>query len=166
MEGTRLVFSFILREEDLRHVFWQLWETRALGPSTVPLENLYFLKSMKFGGEVRSSDVRLSVITVFSKKILPPWFRVKRVLRVCHFPAGKNKKCYIYSIRIDEMSKTVEEIFEKYSFLKFLERFFWNFSVIFAIVVKQHVQGVEIALSSLHFRKAYLIPYPKIPYLT
>ncbi len=44
----------------------------SIGQSTVAPENFYFLKSMKIGGEVRPSDVRLSVITVFSKKILPP----------------------------------------------------------------------------------------------
>jgi hypothetical protein len=52
------------------------------------------------------------------------------------------------------MSKTVEEIFEKYLFLKFLERFFCHFSVISAILVEQHDQKVKIGLSSLHFRKA------------
>ncbi len=40
-----------------------------------------------------------------------------------HFAAGKNKNFYVHSICLDEISKTVEEIFEKYSFLKFLERF-------------------------------------------
>jgi hypothetical protein len=71
-----------------------------------------------------------------------------------HFSAGKNKTFYVHSIRLNKMSKTVEEIFEKYSFLKFLERFFCYFSVIFAIVANQHGQEVKIALSSLHFRKA------------
>jgi hypothetical protein len=36
----------------------------------------------------------------------------------------------------------------------------------FTFVPDQHGQEVKIALSSLHFQKAYLITYPTTPYLT